>query len=183
MRRYLIVAFIVLTALVACNREDAANFIKDGLATLGPRLINAAQATYADPVLREAFAKDGWQGVKETGGGILLVNLKNECMDLAAGTENERRLHEWMQNNSPTLAAMVQRETEQGLQGIWPRLDALAKREGFEAASLHLVFKLTPEQIDYLLRRAPRVIVEEYEAVTGETISESILEGIETGGL
>ncbi|MGD8454694.1 MAG: hypothetical protein PVJ57_23005 [Phycisphaerae bacterium] len=183
MRRYLIVLFVVLLGLAAgCNREDAESFIKEGLSAAGPSVLAALNATYADPTVRAAFAQDGWEGVKRTGGGVMLLNLKNEFMSLAEGDEAERKLYEWTQDHAPTFAAMIYRETEAGPQGIWPRLDVLARQAGYDSASLHLAWELTPEQWDYLLQRAPRVIVEEYEAVTGEPISESLLTGIETGG-
>lgn len=183
MRRFLIVLLVTLLALSACSREERDSFLDTLSDEVGPRVIDALQSTYSNPALLEAYAKDGWDGVKAAGPGLLLANLKNECLDLADGDVTERRIYGWIRDNSETLALMVYDDRTLPEQGIWMRLDALAKSAGHEGASLHLVFKLTPEQIDYLVQRAPRVIVEEYERVTGQPIGESLLEGIETGGL
>ena len=178
---YLLAALLAIE-IVACDKEEAEAFIDTAARELGPRVVDALLKTYNDPAVVEAYQADGFEGITDVGAGVLLANLKNQAIELSWGDATEQRIYEWLVDNQPTIARMVYDETEQGPQGIWPRLDALARQQGLQGASLHLIVTLTPEQIDWLLQRAPRVIVEEYERVTGQPIAESLLEGIETGG-
>jgi hypothetical protein len=153
----------LVVTLPSCDEDDEAR-VSAALEEIAPVVVDAVIATQRDPAVLDAYATDGWSGIRETGGKVLIANLKNSALHWAESDDKLERtayelIHEY---GGETLALMVSRNDN--TEGLWPRLLAWMHANGYTPTLLG-VLEISAAEREELIDLLPQVGAEELAAV------------------